>query len=378
MHRNLRRGLCTLAFAAVAAVSGAASAAVPQLLTQQGRLYNGAGAPVNGKQSMQFALYSTPSGGTPIWTEVMDVQIDDGYFSVELGGGAAFPADLFEEPVLYLGVTVGNDAEMSPRAEVRSVPYALRAGDVTGVIHPTSVVINGTTVIDQNGAWVGSSAGIVGPTGPQGPTGADGAVGPTGPAGLTGPQGAQGPQGVAGPAGPTGPQGPIGLTGPQGAQGVAGPTGAIGPTGPTGPTGPAGPQGVAGPQGAQGIQGPPGAGSFTPLAVSNAIFGNGPIQHFAGNGIVLEAVDADTLQLRVTAADYYTFSFVGPTSCAANSASQSQAFRNATSVGQTLASDICNEGSATIVTAWKFNGTNAMMWRCWRATGNHNVCQKIF
>lgn len=349
MHRNLRRGLCSLAFTVLAALPGVASADVPPLLTQQGRLFDAAGEPATGMQDMQIAVYSAASGGTPLWTEVVAVQLDDGFFSIELGSATAFPADLWENSELYLGITVGNDPEMTPRAEIRSVPYALRAGDVTGDIHPTSVVVNGVTVIDESGAWVGNPTGL---TGPVGPPGADGQIGPTGPAG---PQGATGSQGPSGPPGATGPTGPAGPQGPMGATGATGSQGATGPQGPTGP-----------------------AGTFTPPTVSQAIFGSGPIQHFAGNGIVLEALDSDTLQLRVTAADFYAFSFVGPNTCGANSANQGQTFTSATSVGQTLTGDICGQGSATIVTAWRFNGTNAMTWRCWRATSNHNVCQKLF
>jgi hypothetical protein len=167
--------------------------------------------------------------------------------------------------------------------------------DVSG-----SVAINGTTVINSLGQWIGSPTGL---QGPAGPTGATGATGPAGPQGTPGATGATGPQGVTGPTGPAGVQGPAGPAGlnwrgawaggnpapiyfmndavqyngsswvalqsnsnttpsqgatwsllasngvagatgpagPQGIQGVAGPTGATGATGATGPQGPAGP-----------------------------------------------------------------------------------------------------------------------------------------
>ncbi len=63
-----------------------------------------------------------------------------------------------------------------------------------------AVAINGTTIIDVTGKWVGSSSGLIGPQGPQGPKGDTGA---TGPQGATGATGATGPQGPAGPAVPT-------------------------------------------------------------------------------------------------------------------------------------------------------------------------------
>ena len=86
-----------------------------------------------------------------------------------------------------------------------------------------AVAINGTTIINASGQWVGSPTGLVGPQGP---------AGPAGPQGLQGSQGATGATGAQGPIGPTGPAGP---QGPTGLQGVAGPAGPTGPQGPTGP-----------------------------------------------------------------------------------------------------------------------------------------------
>ncbi len=201
---------------------------------------------------------------------------------------------------------------MTPRQVVSSVPYATRAStveQVTGDITPNTVSVNGSLVIDETGAWVGSPAGLEGPqgetgaqgpagqVGPQGPQGETGAQGPAGPVGPQGPQGETGAQGPAGPAGPQGEsvamwsadlgdcptggvglqlgagdihyvcngaqglQGLPGLPGPQGetgAQGPAGPTGPQGETGAQGPAGPTGPQGETGAQGPAGPTGPQG------------------------------------------------------------------------------------------------------------------------
>ena len=63
-----------------------------------------------------------------------------------------------------------------------------------------AVAINGTTIINASGQWVGSPTGLVGPQGPQGIQGPVGATGPQGPQGN---QGIQGIQGVAGTDGKT-------------------------------------------------------------------------------------------------------------------------------------------------------------------------------
>jgi hypothetical protein len=194
------------------------------------------GAPVSSVVNMVFKIYN--GAGQELWAETHSVTFDDGYYSVELGSKANFPDTLWSETSLELGITVGSDPEMAPRAPIRSVPYALVAGDAVGDIHPTTVSVNGATVIDENGQWVGDPTGLVGPTGPQGPAGVDGAVGPTGA------QGPVGPTGAAGPAGATGAQGPIGPTGAQGPQGPQGPAGATGAQGPAGATGATGASGI--------------------------------------------------------------------------------------------------------------------------------------
>jgi hypothetical protein len=219
------------------------AAGVPQTIVHQGRLYDATNKPVTGTISVAFAVYADDTTKTALWTETDMVTFEEGYFSVALGATTPFTANLFDGSVRYLGITVGTDPEMTPRAAVRSVPYAILAGDVNGDIHPTSVSINGTTVIDSMGNWTGPTSGLQGPTGPQGPTGAQG------PAGTQGATGAQGPAGAQGAAGATGPQGPVGPIGPQG---PIGPTGAQGPAGATGAAGPQGPQGPAGATGATG------------------------------------------------------------------------------------------------------------------------------
>ncbi|MFT3774177.1 MAG: hypothetical protein QM820_53115 [Minicystis sp.] len=260
--RDRRFTPALLAALAVGLMAPAAFAAVPQALTEQGRLFDTAGSPLQGSVSLTFSVYATPAGGAPLWTETQTVALDEGYFSTQIGATTPFPAGLWDGSTRYVGIAVGADPEMAPRQPTSSVPYALVAGDVVGAIHPTTVTVNGHMVIDANGNWVGPATGLVGPAGPQGAQGPQGATGPQGsqgPAGATGPQGPQGPAGPVGPTGAAGAQGPVGPQGPQGAAGATGPQGPQGPIGPIGPTGAAGATGPQGPQGPQGIAGPTGA-----------------------------------------------------------------------------------------------------------------------
>jgi hypothetical protein len=153
----------------------ALAAPPPGRLTEQGRLYDAADKPVSGRVMLTFAAYEAPQGGAPLWHETIAVELGDGYFSVALGDTVPFPASLWDGSVRYLGLKVNDDEEMSPREVVRSVPYALLAGDVAGDIHPASVSVGGKTVIDSSGRWVG----------PNGSSGSAGERGPPGPAGVT-------------------------------------------------------------------------------------------------------------------------------------------------------------------------------------------------
>ena len=280
-------------------------------LTYQGQLSNAVDEPVTASYSVKFSLYTQRSGGESLWTETHDsVDVVDGVFSVDLGTITPLETELSEQVLLYLGITVGESDEMSPRVRVGGAlkaqwaKIAEHARDVRGEnIHPASVSIGDSTVIDNQGRWVGDTAGLIGPQGevgpggPQGlegPQGVQGAVGPTGEPGIQGTQGppgtdgvsvigsriedgtliftltggtevnvgnvigadgAQGPQGPRGEVGPVGPQGPAGVNG---SQGPAGSNGSQGVQGPIGQQGPAGPQGAQGPQGQTGLTGPAG------------------------------------------------------------------------------------------------------------------------
>jgi hypothetical protein len=221
--RSRAHRLLPLLFAPAAlALAPQALADLPATLTEQGRLFDSNGAPINAALTITFAVYAAPQGGAPLWAETQQIGLDEGYFSTQLGAGTPFPASLWDGSPRYVGVQVGADPEMSPRQAATSVPYALRAQDAVGDLHPRSVSVNGTLVIDSSGSWVGSTVGLAGPAGPQGPAGAQGAQGPAG---------AQGPQGVQGAQGPAGPAGPTGATGATGAQGLVGPQGPQGPAG---------------------------------------------------------------------------------------------------------------------------------------------------
>ncbi len=105
--------------------------AVPGGINYQGQLTDHDGDPVEDETvPMVFTLYTAASGGTALWQESQNVQVNGGVFTVRLGDSSPpFPADLFSHDTLYLGIAVNGNIEMTPRQLLTSVPFTLRAGD---------------------------------------------------------------------------------------------------------------------------------------------------------------------------------------------------------------------------------------------------------
>lgn len=104
----------------------------PPLVTStfayQGFLTNTTGQPINGNRALTFRLYSVPTGGTAIWTEVRNVvSIQNGLFNVRLGELIPIPPSVWDTSALYLGVQVETEAELSPREPIGLVPVAQQA-----------------------------------------------------------------------------------------------------------------------------------------------------------------------------------------------------------------------------------------------------------
>jgi hypothetical protein len=151
VERWFKKRLFVSVALAAAAIASPATAVVPAGVTQQGRLLDSEGAPVNGELTFEFTIYDAASAGTALWTESQAITLDEGFFSTRLGETEAFPADLFGGGALFLGVTVGTDAEMTPRQVMASVPYAHTAANVNGAITPASVTVNGIEIVNAAG-----------------------------------------------------------------------------------------------------------------------------------------------------------------------------------------------------------------------------------
>lgn len=150
----MKAKLTTLFLPLLASLAGAQT--TPNLMSYQARVTDASGAligassPVN--RSVTFRLYTGSSGGSAIYAETQTVTISGGEFSVLIGNGTGVsgspgPSAPATTPFttlgtvlntgvyasLYLGITVDDgvsttvDAEISPRQQLVSGAFALRA-----------------------------------------------------------------------------------------------------------------------------------------------------------------------------------------------------------------------------------------------------------
>ena len=183
----MKARLASLLLACLGLFATAALAAVPSLLSYQGRVSDAAGvligasSPVN--RTVTFKFYSSSTGGTPLYAEAQTVTISAGEFSVLLGNGTGVsgfkgPSAPATTPYIslvsilsgniYLGVTVDDgttaaDPEIAPRQQIVSAAYAYRAQIAETVVDGalgTTMIANSAVTTDKLGGASVTSAKI--------------------------------------------------------------------------------------------------------------------------------------------------------------------------------------------------------------------------
>jgi hypothetical protein len=106
-----------------------AGAQIPQTMSYQGVLTDGAGTPVpDNTYSLTFRMYTVSSGGSDIWTETQSVQVTGGIFSVILG--SSNPLTVAFDTAYWLGVSVDSGPEFTPRRPLTAAAYSLNSQGV--------------------------------------------------------------------------------------------------------------------------------------------------------------------------------------------------------------------------------------------------------
>jgi len=118
-------------FAAVVMLLAGTAQATPTAMNFSGHLSDGAGG-VSGPVEVTFTLYDNADTADGVqWSETLEIIVDGGSFNVFLGGdpGNLIPASAYGLAELFVAIQVENEAEMSPRIRMASVPYAIRAAE---------------------------------------------------------------------------------------------------------------------------------------------------------------------------------------------------------------------------------------------------------
>jgi hypothetical protein len=118
---------------------------VPPLMNYQGHLTNATGQPLaSGQYTLTFNVYNVPTGGTAVWgPQAIVADVIDGYFNVVLStdstGDDSITTAFIAQP-RYVSIRVDAAAEILPRQQVLSAPYAIQASRAAAadVVSPTS------------------------------------------------------------------------------------------------------------------------------------------------------------------------------------------------------------------------------------------------
>jgi len=138
--------LCALSF-----VLGmqAAWGQIPQTISYQGILTNANGAAVpDGNYNLTFKLYDTATGGTELWSEAQSVDVSKGLFNVILG--SIHPLALGFDRPYWLGLTLGQDSELTPRIELTASAYSLNTRAIADSAVTGNKIANGQIVRSVN------------------------------------------------------------------------------------------------------------------------------------------------------------------------------------------------------------------------------------
>ncbi|MEQ8238943.1 MAG: tail fiber domain-containing protein [Cyclobacteriaceae bacterium] len=114
----------------------------------------------DGFYKVTFKIYDTTTDGSALWTDVYSsLELRNGVFQVNLGENTSIATLPFDR-TYYVGIAVENNAEMTPRLEMGTFPYALAingnsnkfpsTGNV--IISEDSLKINGGDIVLAQGS----------------------------------------------------------------------------------------------------------------------------------------------------------------------------------------------------------------------------------
>ena len=131
-YKSVAWGFCLLMILAGQTLLANADSSVPPLINYQGQLTDASGNPQTGTKKLEFNIYDASSGGNKVWgpQTFNGIPLIGGKFNVMLGstdaGGNAITS-AFGGNSRFLGIKVDNGAEVTPRQQILSTPFAIQA-----------------------------------------------------------------------------------------------------------------------------------------------------------------------------------------------------------------------------------------------------------
>ena len=143
-------GSVILSFWIVMALAGQtilanADSSVPPLINYQGQLTDASGNPQTGTKKLEFNIYDASSGGNKIWgpQTFSTVPLIGGRFNVMLGStdaGGKVIIEAFGANSRFLGIKVDDGAEITPRQQILSTPFAIQASSASNADNAVNAV----------------------------------------------------------------------------------------------------------------------------------------------------------------------------------------------------------------------------------------------
>jgi len=102
----------------------------PSVMSYEGYITDSDGTPFeDGNYDFTFAIYTEAAGGSPIWIEEhKSVIVNSGFIQLYLGRGTVpNPLNLPFDKQYYVGISVGETPEMTPRLELTFTGYSFRS-----------------------------------------------------------------------------------------------------------------------------------------------------------------------------------------------------------------------------------------------------------
>lgn len=179
---------------AILLTASQALAQIPRTISLQGVLADQNGTAVSdGQHQLKLTLYDALTGGSPLFSESLNVAVSKGVFNALIGSVQPLPPSLAFDRTYFLGISVDNGVELAPRTPFSTVPYAFRAStadaarslapNATGVVTEVNgqsgaitLEGSGSTTITKSGNTIRISSSGGGSTGIAGVQNTDGSI----------------------------------------------------------------------------------------------------------------------------------------------------------------------------------------------------------